>query len=150
MHLRGQVLWGVISADGREEWAPTGCPLCAQDHPGDPASTFGDAQIAQKFKGPNMRVWGVYTARLGPGLRLGLILQSPGRTGGSVSPRALSPQLQFSEVLVKWRRFFHQMAAEQGQAGRAALEMKLEAEKLQVRQAMSEGGGCAAGGSWWL
>ncbi|XP_061865937.1 proline dehydrogenase 1, mitochondrial isoform X2 [Colius striatus] len=39
--------------------------------------------------------------------------------------------LQFSEVLVKWRRFFHQMAAEQGQAGRAALEMKLEAERLQ-------------------
>ncbi|XP_074776850.1 proline dehydrogenase 1, mitochondrial isoform X2 [Athene noctua] len=39
--------------------------------------------------------------------------------------------LQFSEVLVKWRRFFHQMAAEQGQAGRAVLEMKLEAEKLQ-------------------
>uniref|UniRef100_A0A8D0F6C3 Proline dehydrogenase n=1 Tax=Strix occidentalis caurina TaxID=311401 RepID=A0A8D0F6C3_STROC len=32
--------------------------------------------------------------------------------------------LQFSEVLVKWRRFFHQMAAEQGQAGRAVLEMK--------------------------
>lgn len=62
-----------------------------------------------------------------------------------VSPRALSPQLQFSEVLVKWRRFFHQMAAEQGQAGRAVLEMKLEAEKLQVRQAMSKGGGCAAG-----
>ncbi|XP_025938097.1 proline dehydrogenase 1, mitochondrial-like [Apteryx rowi] len=39
--------------------------------------------------------------------------------------------LQFSEVLVKWRRFFHQMAAEQGQAGRAALETKLEVEKLQ-------------------
>ncbi|NXI68741.1 PROD dehydrogenase, partial [Anseranas semipalmata] len=39
--------------------------------------------------------------------------------------------LQFSEVLVKWRRFFHQMAAEQGQGGRAALEMKLEVEKLQ-------------------
>ncbi|NWI62758.1 PROD dehydrogenase, partial [Todus mexicanus] len=39
--------------------------------------------------------------------------------------------LQFSEVLVKWRRFFHQMAVEQGQAGRAALEMKLEVEKLQ-------------------
>lgn len=31
-----------ISSDGREEWAPTGCPLCARDHPGDPASTFGD------------------------------------------------------------------------------------------------------------
>ncbi|XP_062445643.1 proline dehydrogenase 1, mitochondrial isoform X1 [Rhea pennata] len=40
--------------------------------------------------------------------------------------------LQFSEVLVKWQRFFHQMAAEQGQAGQAALEMKLEVGKLQV------------------
>ncbi|NXS14947.1 PROD dehydrogenase, partial [Neodrepanis coruscans] len=39
--------------------------------------------------------------------------------------------VQFSEVLVKWRRFFFQMAAEQGQAGRAVLEMKLEVEKLQ-------------------
>lgn len=85
-------------------------------------------------------------------LRLGVILQSPNMTGGSkpvgLQPGCLtsnlSPQLQFSEVLVKWRRFFHQMAAEQGQAGRAALEMKLEAEKLQVRRVMSEGGGCAA------
>lgn len=41
-------------------------------------------------------------------------------------------QLQFSEVLVKWRRFFHQMAAEQGKAGLAALETKLEVKKLQV------------------
>ncbi|XP_035196748.1 proline dehydrogenase 1, mitochondrial-like [Oxyura jamaicensis] len=39
--------------------------------------------------------------------------------------------LQFSEVLVKWRWFFHQMAMEQGQGGRTALEMKLEVEKLQ-------------------
>ncbi|XP_060104986.1 proline dehydrogenase 1, mitochondrial [Heteronotia binoei] len=39
--------------------------------------------------------------------------------------------LQFSEVLVKWRRFFHQMAAEQGQGGLAALETKLEVKKLQ-------------------
>ncbi|NWI87997.1 PROD dehydrogenase, partial [Pitta sordida] len=39
--------------------------------------------------------------------------------------------VRFSEVLVKWRRFFLQMAAEQGQAGRAVLEMKLEVEKLQ-------------------
>nr|XP_020654759.1 proline dehydrogenase 1, mitochondrial-like [Pogona vitticeps] len=39
--------------------------------------------------------------------------------------------LQFSEVLVKWRRFFHQLAAEQGVVGRAALETKLELEKLQ-------------------
>ncbi|KFP80296.1 hypothetical protein N310_05970, partial [Acanthisitta chloris] len=39
--------------------------------------------------------------------------------------------VRFSEVLVKWKRFFHQMAAEQGQAGRAVLDMKLEVEKLQ-------------------
>ncbi|XP_003226862.2 proline dehydrogenase 1, mitochondrial [Anolis carolinensis] len=39
--------------------------------------------------------------------------------------------LQFSEVLVKWRRFFHQLAAEQGKVGLAALETKLEVEKLQ-------------------
>ncbi|NWS16745.1 PROD dehydrogenase, partial [Pachyramphus minor] len=39
--------------------------------------------------------------------------------------------VRFSEVLVKWRRFFLQMAAEQGQAGRAVLDMKLEVEKLQ-------------------
>ncbi|KAJ7309586.1 hypothetical protein JRQ81_007638 [Phrynocephalus forsythii] len=39
--------------------------------------------------------------------------------------------LQFSEVLVKWRRFFHQLAAEQGVRGRAALETHLEVEKLQ-------------------
>lgn len=63
-------------------------------------------------------------------------------------------QLQFSEVLVKWRRFFHQMAAEQGQGGRAALEMRLEVEKLQVSSGeavlLGAGGadcwGCAAGG----
>ncbi|XP_032085402.1 proline dehydrogenase 1, mitochondrial-like [Thamnophis elegans] len=39
--------------------------------------------------------------------------------------------LQFSEVLVKWRSFFHQLAAEQGKVGLAALETKLEIEKLQ-------------------
>ncbi|XP_070618267.1 proline dehydrogenase 1, mitochondrial [Erythrolamprus reginae] len=38
--------------------------------------------------------------------------------------------LQFSEVLVKWRSFFHQLAAEQGKVGLAALETKLEVEKL--------------------
>lgn len=41
--------------------------------------------------------------------------------------------MRFSEVLVKWRRFFHRMAAEEGQAGRAVLDTKLEVEKLQVR-----------------
>ncbi|NWR20354.1 PROD dehydrogenase, partial [Emberiza fucata] len=39
--------------------------------------------------------------------------------------------VRFSEVLVKWRRFFHQMATEEGQAGRAVLDTKLQVEKLQ-------------------
>ncbi|KAM4054077.1 proline dehydrogenase 1, mitochondrial isoform 1-T1 [Anomaloglossus baeobatrachus] len=39
--------------------------------------------------------------------------------------------LQFSEVLVKWRRFFHQLAADQGKAGLAAVEIELEVGKLQ-------------------
>lgn len=85
-------------------------------------------------------------------LGLGVIFQRPGRTGGSslgVSPGALCPQVRFSEVLVKWRSFFHQMAAEQGQAGQAVLDTKLEVEKLQVRQVMPAGGGCAAGMHCW-
>lgn len=41
-------------------------------------------------------------------------------------------QLQFSDVLTRWRRFFHQMAAEQGQSGRAAVDTKLEMAVLQV------------------
>ncbi|XP_078511810.1 proline dehydrogenase 1, mitochondrial [Lissotriton helveticus] len=39
--------------------------------------------------------------------------------------------LQFSEVLIKWRRFFHQLAADQGKIGVAAVEIELEVEKLQ-------------------
>ncbi|MFT7817895.1 proline dehydrogenase 1, mitochondrial-like [Arapaima gigas] len=39
--------------------------------------------------------------------------------------------LQFSEVLVKWRRFFNFLAAQQGKEGMAALEQKLEVEQLQ-------------------
>ncbi|KAM6165753.1 proline dehydrogenase 1, mitochondrial [Erethizon dorsatum] len=39
--------------------------------------------------------------------------------------------LQFSDVLTKWRRFFHQMAAEQGQAQCAAMDTKLEVAALQ-------------------
>ncbi|XP_078198665.1 proline dehydrogenase 1, mitochondrial isoform X3 [Callithrix jacchus] len=39
--------------------------------------------------------------------------------------------LQFSDVLTKWRCFFHQMAAEQGQAGLAAMDTKLEVAVLQ-------------------
>ncbi|CAH2295289.1 proline dehydrogenase 1, mitochondrial-like [Pelobates cultripes] len=38
--------------------------------------------------------------------------------------------LQFSEVLIKWRRFFHQLAADQGKSGLAAVEIELEVEKL--------------------
>jgi proline dehydrogenase len=37
-------------------------------------------------------------------------------------------------MLIKWRRFFHQMAAEQGQAGLAAVDVKLEVAALQVGQ----------------
>ncbi|XP_075425142.1 proline dehydrogenase 1, mitochondrial [Ascaphus truei] len=39
--------------------------------------------------------------------------------------------LQFSEVLTKWQGFFHQLAADQGKAGLAAVEIELEVEKLQ-------------------
>ncbi|XP_015355938.1 proline dehydrogenase 1, mitochondrial isoform X1 [Marmota marmota marmota] len=39
--------------------------------------------------------------------------------------------LHFSDVLTKWRHFFHQMAAEQGQAGHAAMDTKLEVVALQ-------------------
>uniref|UniRef100_A0A8C5LPR6 Proline dehydrogenase n=1 Tax=Leptobrachium leishanense TaxID=445787 RepID=A0A8C5LPR6_9ANUR len=38
--------------------------------------------------------------------------------------------LQFSEVLIKWRRFFHHLAADQGKTGLAAVEIELEVEKL--------------------
>lgn len=57
--------------------------------------------------------------------------------------------MRFSEVLVKWQRLFRQMAAEQDQAGRAVMDIKLELEKLQVRHVMPVGGGCAAGMHCW-
>uniref|UniRef100_A0A671QK70 Proline dehydrogenase n=1 Tax=Sinocyclocheilus anshuiensis TaxID=1608454 RepID=A0A671QK70_9TELE len=40
--------------------------------------------------------------------------------------------LQFSEVLVKWRRFFNLLAAHQGKDGMAILEQKLELEQLTI------------------
>ncbi|KAK6313493.1 hypothetical protein J4Q44_G00168400 [Coregonus suidteri] len=39
--------------------------------------------------------------------------------------------LQFSEVLVKWRRFFSFLAAQQGRDGMEALEQRLELQPLQ-------------------
>ncbi|XP_039514236.1 proline dehydrogenase 1, mitochondrial-like isoform X2 [Pimephales promelas] len=39
--------------------------------------------------------------------------------------------LQFSEVLVKWRRFFNLLASHQGKDGMAILEQKLELQQLQ-------------------
>ncbi|XP_026198018.1 proline dehydrogenase 1, mitochondrial [Anabas testudineus] len=39
--------------------------------------------------------------------------------------------LQFSEVLVKWRRFFTFLASQQGKDGMTALEQKLELNQLQ-------------------
>uniref|UniRef100_A0AAQ5WZF5 Proline dehydrogenase n=1 Tax=Amphiprion ocellaris TaxID=80972 RepID=A0AAQ5WZF5_AMPOC len=43
--------------------------------------------------------------------------------------------LQFSEVLVKWRRFFNFLAAQQGISEMMVLEQKLELEKLKVSSA---------------
>lgn len=59
------------------------------------------------------------------------------------SDSGLCLQLQFSGVLTKWRHFFHQMAAEQGQAGHAAMDKKLEVAALQV-----ECEGMVTMGSW--
>ncbi|KAK7898657.1 hypothetical protein WMY93_019510 [Mugilogobius chulae] len=39
--------------------------------------------------------------------------------------------LQFSEVLVKWRRFFNLLAAQQGQSDMTVLDKKLELEQLK-------------------
>lgn len=41
-------------------------------------------------------------------------------------------QLQFSEVLVKWRQFFNFLAAQQGKSEMMVLEQKLELEQLKV------------------
>lgn len=49
----------------------------------------------------------------------------------------MSAQLQFSEVLVKWRRFFNLLAAQQGKSEMMLLEQKLELEELKVRLAFS-------------
>lgn len=46
-------------------------------------------------------------------------------------------QLQFSEVLVKWRRFFNLLAAQQGKSDMMVLEQKLELDQLKVRHAVS-------------
>ena len=55
-----------------------------------------------------------------------------GLTGPRVEAQGWHPQLQFSDVLTKWRRFFHHVAAEQGKAGLAAVDTKLEVAALQV------------------
>lgn len=44
----------------------------------------------------------------------------------------VSLQLEFSEVLVKWRRFFNFLAAQQGKSKMVVLEQKLELEQLKV------------------
>lgn len=45
---------------------------------------------------------------------------------------SVSEQLQFSEVLVKWRQFFNFLAALQGKSEMMVLEQKLELEQLKV------------------
>lgn len=47
-------------------------------------------------------------------------------------------QLQFSEVLVKWRQFFNFLAAQQGKSDMMVLEQKLELEQLKVRLTFSK------------
>lgn len=47
-------------------------------------------------------------------------------------------QLQFSEVLVKWRRFFNFLAAQQGQSEMTVLDQKLDLEQLKVCLALSK------------
>lgn len=68
-------------------------------------------------------------------------------------------QLQFSDVLTKWRRFFYQMAAEQGNTGLAAMDKKLKVAALQVGSpslVLEAGGHCGAGkvpclgGTGWM
>ena len=43
-----------------------------------------------------------------------------------------SSKLQFSEVLVKWKRFFTFLSSQQGKDGMEALEQKLDLKQLQV------------------
>ncbi|GAA6104863.1 proline dehydrogenase 1, mitochondrial [Tachysurus ichikawai] len=40
--------------------------------------------------------------------------------------------LQFSEVLMKWKRFFSLLATQQGKDGQEVLETKLDLEQLQT------------------
>ncbi|XP_038619613.1 proline dehydrogenase 1, mitochondrial isoform X1 [Tachyglossus aculeatus] len=47
--------------------------------------------------------------------------------------------LQFSEVLMRWRRFFQQMAIAQGQGGLTAMDTRLDLKKLQ--EMLAEMGG---------
>lgn len=48
-------------------------------------------------------------------------------------PFQFCAQLQFSEVLVKWKQFFKFLAAQQGKSEMTALEQKLEPGQLKVR-----------------
>lgn len=45
-------------------------------------------------------------------------------------------KLQFSEVLVKWRRFFTFLASQQGKDDMEALEQRLELKQLQVEYSL--------------
>lgn len=59
---------------------------------------------------------------------------------------SLFQQLQFSEVLVKWRQFFNFLAAQQGQSEMTVLDQKLDLEQLKVCLAFSK----SNAGSWFL
>lgn len=51
--------------------------------------------------------------------------------------RSVLKQLQFSEVLVKWRQFFNFLAAQQGKSDMMVLEQKLELEELKLCLALA-------------
>ncbi|XP_057600599.1 proline dehydrogenase 1, mitochondrial isoform X6 [Hippopotamus amphibius kiboko] len=98
-------------------------------------------------RGPFPPVAGLRRSRVqrvcGPGAAVALLSWCSAGPGGASDDGFLAikltalgrPQflLQFSDVLTKWRRFFHQMATEQGKAGLAALDTKLEVAALQER-----------------
>lgn len=56
----------------------------------------------------------------------------------SLSNCVVFRQLQFSEVLVKWRRFFNLLAAQQGKSEMMVLDQKLELEELKVCLSVSK------------
>eukprot|EP00074_Homo_sapiens_P105106 XP_016885656.1 proline dehydrogenase 1, mitochondrial isoform X2 [Homo sapiens] len=139
-------LWG----GGLSKGASLGIwgPLCAGVFP-PPFLSALTGSVLEPGPAPQLRR-GMAVARIsgtsntrptGPSGTAGMVSSVPAPTSTPMRPSATAtwrhscaaskPQLQFSEVLAKWRCFFHQMAVEQGQAGLAAMDTKLEVAVLQ-------------------